>query len=85
MSEFIKEHFDALKRAMQNDPSYAWAWHCNIAMMTQDAGCDHSIAQDGAARFMKLCFDVDTSKGPGQQEPPEYVDNPEYFPLGVAQ
>ena len=52
--------------------SYAHSWHCNIAMMCYDAILDadmvdavfkddiHSVANDAASRFMKLCFDVET-------------------------
>ena len=53
--------------------SYAHSWHCNIAMMCYDAiedgrlsetesksMCAHTVANDAASRFMKLCFDVET-------------------------
>ncbi len=52
---------------------YAHAWHCNIAMMCSDAMQSHKditidtstalheASNDAASRFMKLCFDVDTS------------------------
>lgn len=53
--------------------SYAHAWHCNIAMSFYDVLPDtilkfaednnidlHDIANKGASKFMKLCFDVDT-------------------------
>jgi len=54
--------FADLKNSMQKDHSYAWSWHCNIAMSAFDEGVDHSTANKIAARFMKLCFDVDTSQ-----------------------
>jgi len=60
MSKKIKRAFDVLKKTMVDDPDYAWSWHCNIAVMAQDAGASHVVANDGAARFMKLWFDVDT-------------------------
>ena len=60
----IKTAFGALKKAMKKDPDYAWSWHCNIACSVMDAGATHKVANDGAGRFMKLCFDVDTSRGP---------------------
>jgi len=60
MDDKVKEAFDTLKQAMLEDSEYAWSWHCNIAMMVQDAGASHEVANIGAARFMKLCFDVDT-------------------------
>ena len=31
--ETEKKHpFQALAKAINEDPEYAWAWHCNIAM-----------------------------------------------------
>lgn len=57
-----KEAFDTLKQAIQEDSEYAWSWHCNIAMMAKDAGASHKVGNDGAARFMQLCFGVDTQK-----------------------
>jgi hypothetical protein len=55
--------------------SYAHGWHCNIAMACYDAirvgelpidekiqhNYAHAISQDAASRFMKLCFDVETT------------------------
>jgi len=55
--------------------SLAHSWHCNIAMMCHDAiraaesmepDClahedAHEVGNDAASRFMKLCFDVETS------------------------
>ena len=59
---YLHEVFVVLKQKMQDDPSYAWSWHCNIAMAMYDAGCDHKIANEGAARFMQLCFEMDTTQ-----------------------
>ena len=63
-----------IKQAMIDDvPSdkggYAHSWHCNIAMMCNDAILSHDdqvdfahkVGNDAASRFMKLCFDVETS------------------------
>lgn len=78
MSEKIAEAMSVLKQAMIDDNpsehgSYAYSWHCNIAMMCHDAiedgrlsetesksMCAHTVANDAASRFMKLCFDVET-------------------------
>ncbi len=59
----------------QENGSYAHSWHCNIAMMCYDAIrsakdqdtkichlAAHEIGNDAASRFMKLCFDVNTSQ-----------------------
>lgn len=54
--------FRDLKYQMQHDESYAWSWHCNIAMAAFDEGVDHATANRAAARFMQMCFGVDTSK-----------------------
>ena len=75
--EKVAEAFQIIKQAMIDDEpseegSFAHSWHCNIAMSYYDAMSDdatahlgheecHRIANDGASRFMKLCFDVETS------------------------
>jgi len=67
----VEDAMNVLTQAMKTDPDYAHGWHCNIAVMCADAihadeseSVDHDMAHrmsnDGASRFMKLCFDVDT-------------------------
>lgn len=72
----VKEAFNVIKQAMIDDcpseaGSYAHSWHCNIAMMCNDAILSddtnritnndaHRISNDAASRFMKICFDVET-------------------------
>ena len=58
----IQDAINRLSGAMEEDPEYAWGWHCNIAVMMQDAGADYATANEGAARFMKLAFGVDTRR-----------------------
>lgn len=41
------------------DSDLAWTWHCNIACCVMDEGIPHAVANEAAARFMKLAFDVD--------------------------
>lgn len=41
------------------DQDYLRSWHDNLSICFQDAGCERSIAQDGASRFLKLAFGVD--------------------------
>jgi hypothetical protein len=61
----VADLMEYMKKAMKADGgSYVWAWHCNIAIMAQDAGSDYYVSQDGAARFMKLAFDVDVTEFP---------------------
>jgi len=70
-----KQAFDALKQALTDDPSFAHSWHCNLAMSfyhampetqtqrVEQAHKDrHTIANEGATRFMQLCFEIKTSK-----------------------
>lgn len=66
----IEKNVQELSKAMRNDPSYAWSWHCNIAMAHLDAMAragykigkiEREAANQGAAGFMKATFDVDTS------------------------
>jgi len=55
----IEEAFNVLKDALKKDVDYARSWHANISVCCQDAGADRKTSNDGASRFMKLCFDVD--------------------------
>ena len=62
--------------------SYAHSWHCNIAMACYDAIEDgkldvnhetesldsHAVGNDAASRFMKLCFGVETTNDPKEQD-----------------
>lgn len=72
-SNKTKEAMDTIKQVMVEDNpsapgSYAHSWHCNIAMAFYDAWGPsseehttiHRVANDGASRFMKLCFGVKT-------------------------
>ena len=58
---------DALRVVMHQDPEYAYAWHSSIAMSFYDAmrknhfQSAHVIANEAAARFMKMAFNADTS------------------------
>jgi len=63
----VEQAMNRLKQAMQED-DYAYGWHANIAMSvydecTTDISHDdaHRIGNDAATRFMKLCFDANTS------------------------
>ena len=60
MSKKIGQAINTLKEAMEDDIDYACSWHDNIAVMVQDAGASHKVSNEGAKRFMKLCFGVDT-------------------------
>jgi len=62
-----KEAFETLKKAIGDDPSYAWSWHCNIAMAAHDSGAGpHDACNRGAALFLNLLSDgrVDTTTHP---------------------
>lgn len=52
-----------LSQAMKDDPSFAWAWHCNIAMVARDAGAPAYEANVRTADFMRHAFGVDTDDG----------------------
>jgi len=54
--------FRVLQYSLMIDASYAWSWHCNIAMTSVDEGMDHAAANRAAARFMKNCFDIDVTQ-----------------------
>ena len=59
-----KKAMEDLAFSMSIDPDYAWSWHCNIAMVAQDAGAPHKEANERSADFMMRAFGVDTSKPP---------------------
>lgn len=67
MSEEIKQAFDVLKNAVNNDPDYAWSWHCNLAMPFVDEGGSHETANKAAARIMSILFEHDITKHPHYQ------------------
>lgn len=58
------EAFETVKAAMQEDMDLAWAWHCNLAVASQDEGMEHAASNRAAARFMSACFGVDMNKSP---------------------
>jgi len=60
--ELIANAFSILKEAIKNDAGYAWGWHCNIAVCSQDEGMEHAASNRAASRFMKLCFDTETGE-----------------------
>ena len=58
----VKKAMNVIKKALNNDPDYAWGWHCNLAMSSFDEGMDRPSANRAAARFMQICFGVDTTQ-----------------------
>lgn len=51
-----------LRDVMLKDPSFAWAWHCFLAAMAEDAGAPRKEANIGAADLMQYLFGVNTSE-----------------------
>ena len=72
-----------VRNAMQDDPHFAWSWHCNIAMAAYDEGLEHLAANRAAARFMLSAFEVDTSKDPGANERHEDALDAEEFVISA--
>lgn len=71
------------KRLMREDPEYAWAWHCNLAVPIMDAAeVSHERANIAAAYLMLHLFEYDITQHPHSQ----YGKSPaqEYFELRVA-
>ena len=73
-------------QAMQQDPEYAWGWHCNIAMAFVDAGGDHYTGNQGAARFMKLLANVEPAHELPSPQPSQRSVEPvaNVLPLVIA-
>lgn len=57
-----KKAMEKLSEVIKNDPDYAWAWHCNVAMSAFDEGLCKPAANRAAGRFMAIAFKVDTTK-----------------------
>ncbi len=60
MTKTTTKAMDVIRQAMQDDPSYAWTWHCNIACLLLDEGVPSDRADARASSFMKLAFDIKT-------------------------
>ena len=58
----IQEAMEIIKKAIHDDPEYAWGWHCNVAMAAYDEGLNHAKANKAAARFMRNCWSIDTTR-----------------------
>lgn len=58
----VEKEMKTIKRAIECDKDYAWAWHCNLAMSSYDEGLDLPAANRAAARFMRVCFGVDMTQ-----------------------
>lgn len=56
-----KSGIEALGLEFREDPTFAWAWYCNLVMMAYDAGAPLPLARQGATTFMRVNFDVDMS------------------------
>ena len=65
-----KQAMQHLAKVMKDDPEYAYGWHANIAMMCHDSILSndypirnaHEVGNEAASRFMKICFDAETSQ-----------------------
>ena len=70
VTKHVPESMATVTNAIRNDPSYAWSWHCNIAMAAMDEGVDHMTANKLAARFLMILTGVDTTKNPNFPKEP---------------
>lgn len=61
----ISDAWAVLRAAINEDPEYAWGWHCNLAMPIMDAiGVSHEQANTAAATLMHHLFDCDMTSHP---------------------
>ena len=51
-----------IKKAIAQDPDYAWTWQSNLAVCYMDEGATHQQANLAAARFMSTAFNFDVTK-----------------------
>lgn len=71
----IEQAMNRLRKAMKDEPAYAYSWHSNIAMACYDAmhyenkqslsetdhEYRHRVGNESASRFMSICFAAKTS------------------------
>lgn len=57
----LKEAWNTIERACLNDPEYAWAIHCNLAMPIYYCGISHQKANEAASKIMESLFKVRTN------------------------
>ena len=57
-AEAVLPPYEQFCRALAADFDWAWSWHCNLAVMAQDAGAPHLAANERAADFMERAFGV---------------------------
>jgi len=70
--------FNVIRQEMLDDPSYLWAWHCNLACPIMDAtGLDQSRSNQAAALIMAQLFKVDSTTHPEYRYPKSPAQN--YF------
>lgn len=61
----FSDAFASLKAAIQTDPTYAWAWFCNLSVPITDATALSSAEADqAAALIMCQMFDTDITAHP---------------------
>jgi hypothetical protein len=81
-TETAQHPFEVLKNLINADLSYAWAWHCNLAVPIMDAaGVSHEKANEAGALIMRQMFDCDITQHPhygGRKSPAQ-----EYFEMRV--
>lgn len=58
-----KNHAEEFREALQEDSSWAWSYHCNIAVQIMDSmGVGHEEANRAAADLMNLLFKIDVTQ-----------------------
>lgn len=56
--------YNILKKAMHDDPNYAWSWHQKVREIAFEEGLGYNASHTVAAKVMQKAFDLDTSKNP---------------------
>lgn len=65
----VEEAINTLQKAMQDDPNYAWGWHCNITMAIFDTGvASLRESRVASARVLQNCFAIDITQHPDYDE-----------------
>jgi hypothetical protein len=70
----LEMSFNVIRQEMLDDPSYLWAWHCNLAAPIKEVMGYHIPSNQAAALILAQIFKVDSTTCP------EYI-----YPKSAAQ
>lgn len=59
VKKLLEDPLESLRQAVAQNKDYAWTWFSNLVSTFKDAGCEDSVAREGAKRCMKDVLNVE--------------------------